>query len=68
MSIVYGQYFICLLSIVNFLMSIVYSELYVASKILKSILHNIKFILVNYHVFMSMDISTLFFLKKVKSE
>ena len=39
-------------------MSIVYSQLYVASKILKSVLHNMKFILGNCHVVMSMDIYT----------
>ena len=55
MSIVYGQF-----------MSIVYSQLYAASKILKSIPNNMKFIPSNCHIVMSMDINPIFLEKKLK--
>ena len=45
-------------------MSIAYSQLYVALKIVKSSPHNMKFIQGNCHVSMGME--TLFFLKKKK--
>ena len=47
-------------------MSIAYSQLYVALKIVKSILHNMKSILINRHVIMSVDTSTLFSQKSEK--
>ena len=55
--IVYSQFF---------LLSIVFSQLYAVSKILKSIPHNVKFILGNCHVVMSMDINSIFLGKKFK--
>ena len=44
------------LKLIFFIISIAYSHLYVASEILKSVPHKVKFILDNCHVVMSMDI------------
>ena len=49
-------------------MSIVYSQFHVASKILKSSPHNMKFILGNSPVVMSMDIKPYFSWKKMKTD
>ena len=56
------SFLLCLLFIGNvFIMVTVYSQLYVASKILKSSPDNMKFILGYCHVVMSMDMNKPYF-------